>query len=149
MKKWLLIVGILVAGVGSFALFQTYRSGWESGGDRTEVRINGHEFQVEVVRTEAARERGLSGRDSLCVDCGMLFVFDQPDRYGFWMKEMKFPLDIVWIIDNRVSYIKKDVSQQDQTHVYLPPDPADKILEIQAGDSERFGIREGSVVSVE
>src|SRR3972149_7220741 len=57
---------------------------------------------VEVARTEAEKVRGLSGREGLAADRGMLFVYETPVRPMIWMREMRFPLDILWIRDGRV-----------------------------------------------
>ena len=59
-------------------------------------------LSVEVADTQASRELGLSGREKMGDDEGILFVFDTPGRYGFWMKDMQFPLDIIWINQNGV-----------------------------------------------
>jgi uncharacterized membrane protein (UPF0127 family) len=69
------------------------------------VIIAGVRLSVEVADTPAERGRGLSGREMLPENSGMLFVFDTPGRYGFWMYGMKFPLDIIWIDESlRVVY---------------------------------------------
>ena len=66
----------------------------ESGGRK--LRVGSGEVRVEIVETEAERQRGLSGRKEMGEDEGMLFVFDYPARHEFWMKEMLFDLDFVW-----------------------------------------------------
>src|SRR3989344_8724609 len=62
------------------------------------VSIGGVEYTLEMANTDAVRAKGLSGRDELCLRCGMLFVFEQPGQYAFWMKDMRLPLDIVWLL---------------------------------------------------
>src|SRR5690349_12394377 len=63
------------------------------------ITIDNATFSVVVAKTPEEREKGLSGRDSLAQNSGMLFVFDHPDTYTFWMKGMKFPLDMIFIKD--------------------------------------------------
>jgi uncharacterized membrane protein (UPF0127 family) len=75
------------------------------------VIIAGVRLSVEVADTPAERGRGLSGREMLPENSGMLFVFDTPGRYGFWMYGMKFPLDIIWIDERlRVVYFVENVT---------------------------------------
>jgi uncharacterized membrane protein (UPF0127 family) len=112
------------------------------------VTVDCHGFRVETVETEEDRMKGLGGREGLCPDCGMLFLFDRPERYGFWMKDMRFPLDIVWIDGDKVVFVARDVPTEPLESI-APPVPADKVLEIPAGSAERYGIRPGSPVEME
>lgn len=57
-------------------------------------------IKAEVVDNEEARMKGLSGRDNLADDEGMFFVFEKSDIYPFWMKDMKFAIDIIWIMED-------------------------------------------------
>jgi uncharacterized protein len=92
----------------------------------------------------------LGYRDSLPIDTGMLFVYDHPERYGFWMKGMRFPLDFIWINGNKVAdlspNILQPVSDAVQPVSLAPAVPADKVLEVNAGVIESLGIRVGDLV---
>jgi len=91
---------------------------------------------VEVVSKDADMERGLMYRVGLGQDKGMLFVFSYDDRHQFWMKNMHFNLDILWIgFDSRIVYIGKDVPACtiDPCTVYSPDKPARYVLEINRG----------------
>src|SRR3989338_4766663 len=66
------------------------------------IVMNGQSVIVELAQTPEARKQGLSGRQNLCETCGMLFIFPENNRYTFWMKEMNFPLDIIWLKDGVV-----------------------------------------------
>lgn len=111
------------------------------------VIVRGHTFSVELATTEDERLIGLGGRDALCPDCGMLFVFGHPDRYGFWMKDMRFPLDILWIKDDKIVFIASKISP-DFSQSIQPPVSADKVLELNAGTADKYDIAEGSVVEI-
>lgn len=111
------------------------------------VTIDNAVFSVEVVRTAEEQMRGLGYRDTLCENCGMLFLFDRPEKIGFWMKEMRFPIDILWIRDGTIVHIERAVSHTDQQTVYTPQEPADSVFEINAGMSDRHRIHVGSTVS--
>jgi uncharacterized membrane protein (UPF0127 family) len=66
-----------------------------------------HRIRAEIASTEESRERGLMQRRSLCRDCGMLFVFEKPDRLNFWMKNTVLPLSIAFIgADGRIINIE-------------------------------------------
>jgi len=68
---------------------------------------NGRVVTAEIAKTEEERARGLMFRDRLGENEGMLFIFEEPDFYSFWMKNMKFPIDIIWLSEEkkRGSYI--------------------------------------------
>lgn len=108
---------------------------------------------AEVVDTKPSRELGLSGREYMRDDEGMLFVFDLPGRYGFWMKDMAFPLDIVWINQNGV-VVKIEPNFTPESYKQNPPktainDPeANYVLEINAGRAEKYGLFLGSKIKI-
>src|SRR6266705_3024888 len=71
------------------------------------LQVSGHIVRLEVAKTAAAQAKGLGGRQGIANDQGMLFVFSKEDVECFWMKDMRFPLDIIWL-DGRqkVRYIE-------------------------------------------
>lgn len=129
------------------------------GGDAREhisVRAAGLAVDAEVVRTPEERAQGLSGRDALADGAGMLFVFDREHIASFWMREMQFPLDIVWIgSDKTVVDISSNVPppapgtlDSDLPH-YSPSVPVLYVLEVNAGAAEQAGVAIGDGVSFE
>ncbi|MDD5590195.1 MAG: DUF192 domain-containing protein [Candidatus Portnoybacteria bacterium] len=97
------------------------------------------------------RARGLSGRDSLDQNQGMLFIFEKPDLYGFWMKDMKFPLDFIWISGNKITDLSENIPYPRENSYlnlpkYQPKEPVDKVLEINAGLVEKYGIKIGDEI---
>lgn len=108
------------------------------------LQVGNTQVAVEVRDTEEGRSQGLSGREQLGEDEGMLFIFDQPGIYGFWMKDMKFPLDFIWIKDNAVAEIRENVGI-DQMDI-RPKEAADKVLEVNSGWVEKQGIKVGDAV---
>ena len=66
------------------------------------ITINGTPINVVLAETPAERVRGLSGRETLPQNEGMLFLFENTDYHAFWMKNMRFPIDIIWMDDDRV-----------------------------------------------
>lgn len=108
------------------------------------VIINGVKVAVEVRDTSAERQQGLSGRERLGEDEGMLFVFEQPGIYPFWMKDMKFPLDFVWMRENKVVDLREKVGITEMN--IKPGQPADKVLEVNSGWIEKHKIKVGDEV---
>lgn len=103
-------------------------------------------LRVEIADTPEARSRGLGGRDALSDDEGMLFVFEKRGVYPFWMKDTRFPLDIVWINRGIVKEVARLEPPQDPSAVppwHMPRVFADRVLEVSAGRAEALGIRPG------
>ncbi|MFA5934175.1 MAG: DUF192 domain-containing protein [Candidatus Paceibacterota bacterium] len=113
-----------------------------------EVQIEGITLKAEVVDTDTERERGLSGHKLLKEDEGMLFVFEKPGIYPFWMKEMLFPIDIMWISsDYKIVYIKKDAQPSSYPETFNPEKSAMYVLEVSSGFSDRHQVKVGDIVS--
>jgi uncharacterized membrane protein (UPF0127 family) len=114
------------------------------------VKIAGASIKVDLALTPREQEQGLSGRTELKENSGMLFVFSQPGKYNFWMKDMNFPIDIIWIGgDMRVVYIKKNASPLLYPELYGPgPDDANAkyVLEVVDGFSEKNNLKVGDRV---
>ena len=90
--------------------------------------------------------QGLSGQEDLCENCAMLFLFNEKGWHSFWMKKMKFDLDMIWIDKNKIVYIVKNVSRKKEFEVIKSEYKADKILEINAGLADKLGIKVGDKV---
>lgn len=143
---FLLIVACVVAGV---LLFFGTRNG-----DIYEtpfVNINGRTISVDLAETPEAQRRGLSGRETLDGDAGMLFLFPEKQITGFWMKEMRFPIDIVWISEGEIIGIEKNIDPQigareEDLKIYFPPFAVDAVLEISAGKADEWGIIVGDKI---
>lgn len=108
-------------------------------------RIGSAEARAEVASSPQKKQRGLSGRESLPENQGMLFVFEHASSRSFWMYEMNFPLDFIWIREHKVVGITKNVPvyTDDSITTLRSPEPADMILEFEAGTVERLDIKEG------
>lgn len=113
---------------------------------RTVPVVLGEEtFVLEVADTSSTRERGLSGRDGLATSTGMLFAFEHPGRYSFWMKDMHFPIDIMWLRDDWcVVHIMPNVSPDSYPDTFAPPVPATYVIEVGAGALSENGVTIGA-----
>ncbi|MBI4160668.1 MAG: DUF192 domain-containing protein [Candidatus Yanofskybacteria bacterium] len=98
------------------------------------VKLGNRTIRAEVADTPEKRARGLSARDELADDEGMLFVFNEPGYHGFWMKEMRFPIDIIWAdFSGRIVDIATGVMPETYPQVFKPREQAKYVLELNAG----------------
>lgn len=112
-----------------------------------EVIVGGKTFFVELAKTETEQNRGLSLHVPLLDNQGMLFVFQKPDLYGFWMKDMLFSLDIIWIDSNlRIIHIEKSILPDTYPKTFYPESKSLYVLEISAGQSDILNIKIGDAV---
>jgi hypothetical protein len=111
------------------------------------IEIGGKKFIAKTSLTQEEHARGLGGEKSLCRRCAMLFVFNDNGQKSFWMKEMNFDLDIIWIAGGKIAYIAKNVSHN-SPDIITPNLGADKVLEISAGLSDRFGFKAGDPIRI-
>jgi uncharacterized protein len=113
---------------------------------------SGKLLQVEVMVKDGDREMGLMFRPSLPEDRGMLFVFDTVDFHGIWMKNCKFPIDILWLDEQRqVVHVAESVPpcKADPCPVYEPLRRAAYVVELNAGQARREKAALGTTVSFE
>ena len=121
------------------------------------VKIAGQNIKVDLALTNGEQELGLSGRKSLNENEGMLFVFNLPGKYPFWMKDMNFPIDIIWLAppeagvgSAKVVYIKKNALPELYPETYGPgenDENAKYVLEVMAGFSDKNNLKIGDSVT--
>ena len=106
----------------------------------------GEEIPVEVADTLKKRSLGLGKRTSLKKGWGMLFVFEKRNPQRFWMKDMQFPLDIIWLDNHRIVYIihnARPANSRDDPEVMTSPVPVNFVLEIAAGRAAKLRLKTG------
>lgn len=140
---FIVAVGLFIQKSGSINTPNTAKS----------MTVGGKSISIEIANTSELRTKGLSGRGSLGIDNGMLFVFDSQNvEPGFWMKDMLIPLDFIWINDGKVVKIDKNVpapaagTPDSSLTVYYPATPIDYVLEVNAGFSDANKLKVGSQV---
>ncbi len=105
-------------------------------------------IQVIVASTSEAMSLGLGHRQSLPENYGMLFFLPSPGKPGFWMKNMNFPIDIIWLNSSKkVVGLALNISPDSYPHMYFPPTPISYVLEINSGKANDFGIATGTILS--
>ncbi|PIR73965.1 MAG: hypothetical protein COU35_04900 [Candidatus Magasanikbacteria bacterium CG10_big_fil_rev_8_21_14_0_10_47_10] len=119
---------------------------------RAVLELKGERVEVLVAGTPVHWYKGLGGRDRLKNADAMLFVFPYEDRHGFVMRDMRFPIDIIWFQDGRVVDIAPNVpldpEVEQDLHVYLPRNVANAALEIPAGWAVAHDLRIGDRLEV-
>ena len=125
------------------AFLYIFANAYSVYGNRIEkIKIGENIFQAERVSSPERLQKGLSNRKTLCQNCAMLFEFPKAGRRSFWMQDMNFPLDIIWIENKKIVHIEKNVPQN-FSRVLSPQNEADQVLEINAGLAEKIGIEVG------
>ncbi len=103
----------------------------------------------ELADTSLERELGLSGRVEIPRNYAMLFVFDSPARYSFWMKDMQVSIDIIWLDENHVvTKVDEAVSPDTFPTLYYPPNPTRYVLETAAGEAKVLGWTKGTTIAL-
>jgi len=124
----------------------------------TLAEVRGHQLVLEVVSDDVARAKGLGGHAPLSDREGMLFVFPTAETRTFWMKDMTFPIDIVWLTGTdpnvlRVAGYEKNVDPQIgakdyELKLYTSPEPVSYVMEVRGGLMGEWGIQPGDPVRV-
>lgn len=105
--------------------------------------------QIEIVDTPQTRAQGLSGRAEVPTDYGLLFIFPEKGNYGFWMKDMLVPIDILWIADDgTILGIAAEVQPETYPEAFYPPEPVRYVLETRAGEAQLRGWSVGTVLAL-
>lgn len=104
---------------------------------------------LAVAATPNQRRRGLSDYDSLDDNEGMLFIYDQPGNYGFWMKDMDFAIDVIWLDeDYEVVTVKRNLSPSSYPNTFYPTKPAKNVIEVASGTAQTLKINPGDRLNV-
>lgn len=112
-----------------------------------QISLNGAVFKVELAQTTAEQSRGLSGRASLGEREGMLFIFAATGTPAFWMREMNFPIDIIWLADDwRVADISPELSPATYPQTFSPRAPVKYVLEVASGTAQNLNLKIGDLI---
>lgn len=113
------------------------------------LRAGDASYTLTIASTPALREQGLSGRKTMAADRGMLFVFAKPQRVCMWMKDMQFPIDMIWLDeDKKVLYVRERVSPDTYPESFCSDEPAKYVIELKAGEAARRHITPGQELAL-
>ncbi len=114
-----------------------------------QVTLGDEDFSLSVADTKESRVAGLSNVDSMQYYDGMLFVFETASTHGFWMKDMRFPLDIIWLDETgKIVHIEEQLSPDTYPRVFKPAQPARYVIELNAGVVAESNIAIGDQISL-
>jgi uncharacterized membrane protein (UPF0127 family) len=154
-KMIFLIIGIVlivVAVAGGFWWYSMFARACNPPLPQQAITVGNTKFNVEMATTMAEQSCGLSGRTGLGDNQGMIFIFGSGSTQTFWMKDMTFALDMIWISGNKVVGFAQDVpppapgTQLWQLKLYSSPSAVDKVLEVNAGTVAKDNIQVGDAV---
>lgn len=138
MKTKITLFLILIALLAGILLFQD---------KKPYLKLNNDKISLIIADTEEKREKGLGDTESMPDSTAMLFVFDEPDTYAFWMKDMKFPIDIVWLNENKeVVHIVESAMPESYPENFVPPQKSQYVFELNAGLVSKYGIKVGNIL---
>ncbi len=155
MNRNLIILGLILVLLVGFVVFAMSGQSIQFGASNKSATIKDQTVKLEIADSQEEREKGLSNRKSLPEDTGLLFVFDKADKYPFWMKDMQFPIDIIFLNNNKIVSIYHDVkpyigNQSEQVEnliLYSPEAPANRVLELNAGQAKKFDLKKGDEIT--
>ena len=114
------------------------------------ISIDNVKVKVDFALTPEEQARGLSGRVSLGENEGMLFVFPAPGRHYFWMQDMRFPIDIIWVgEDKHVIFVEKNASPASFPNSFGPNADSKYVLEVNAGFADLHYLKVGDEVQLD
>ncbi|HVV15003.1 MAG TPA: DUF192 domain-containing protein [Candidatus Paceibacterota bacterium] len=148
MKSAFVAIGIGAAAVAVFLLYYSFNPmpAVPTMLPTKEISVGTTTIVVEVASDQAQEEQGLSGRTSLPEGRGMLLAFEHNGDWGIWMKDMRFPIDILFISETgNVVSINENVSPDTYPQVFYPPLAVRYVLELPAGFAAAHGIAPDSV----
>lgn len=157
MKTILGLFALLLLVIGAIAYTQHMPIGglFNAKNKNPNIVIDNHIFTLLVAQTDQEKNTGLSNKTTLPKDTGMLFIFNSPLNIPFWMKNMKFPIDIIFIADNKILRILSNVpipaegANDDEIPKYTSLTPYNNVLEITAGLAKEYKFKVGDSVKIE
>lgn len=104
-------------------------------------------YNLEYAKTTSQQELGLSDRPCLPDDGALLFLFPTDDKFGIWMKNMKFPIDVIWLDkDRRIVTIKKDMEPSSYPKIFYPDTTSRYVIELKKGSADKLKVQVGSTL---
>ncbi|PIR80195.1 MAG: hypothetical protein COU25_01210 [Candidatus Levybacteria bacterium CG10_big_fil_rev_8_21_14_0_10_35_13] len=142
-----IFIFIIFAVIGAFLYFNNDKTISSS-----KVIIKGKEFNAEIANSAEDKQTGLAKYNKINDNFMMVFPFNKKGYYTFWMKDMKFSIDIIYVADNKVVDIFKNVpfpkKESENLPRYTSSLPADTVLEINAGLFDKYGFKIGDSIKI-
>ena len=148
-----MIILTLIPLLIGISIFLIWYFNHASAYERISLQIGENTIEADLADTIAKRTKGLSGRKSLGENEGMFFEFPIKGKHGFWMKDMNFPIDIIWIADNKIIGVEENVDPQIgssfvQLKTYYPEVLVNYVLEIASDGFKKLDIKIEDLVKI-
>jgi uncharacterized membrane protein (UPF0127 family) len=131
--------------IGSVFMYSKLNADMYEGSPK--LRLPSKEVSLIYVNNSESRISGLSGMKALPDDEAMLFVFEEPGRYGIWMKDMNFPIDIIWLDSHKkIVSIQHDILPETYPTVFKPDSESLYVLETNHGFAKENNFEVGKVL---
>lgn len=128
LKKIVVAVVVVVLAIAGYIAWQHAK--------KPTLRVAGHVYVLEVAKTEQQQEKGLGYRDDMPTDHGMLFSYAKPGKYCYWMRGMRFPLDIIWAdMQKHIVKVEQNLAPKTYPTTYCPDKAAQYVIELNAGQA--------------
>jgi len=138
---------VLVASFSSNQQSDTGVSKYQNHRSDIQVEINNIILDTQIAQTSQDRATGLSNHTSLGEKQAMLFIFQKPGVYSFWMKDMDFPIDIFWLNENKeIIFIKENAQPESYPESFGPKEESLYVLETVTGFSNKHDIKIGDTM---
>jgi len=148
--KWgrrFLVVAEIVAAVTA-AIGLTVFTGQPRAPHTATLHTANKQYNLRVAATAQQQEKGLGDIASMPENSGMLFWFTDDKPRCFWMKDMHFPLDIIWVdAAHRVTHVQPHISPATYPNAFCPPAPARYVIELNSGEAARAGLQRGETLT--
>ena len=107
-----------------------------------------NKLDIEFATTVSQQQVGLSGRPCIPKNGALIFIFPTDDKFGIWMKDMNFSIDVVWLDkDKKIVSLDKNMQPNSYPKVYYPKSDARYAIELNAGQADKIGLTEGQVLN--
>lgn len=147
-RRYIVVIAIIVLlCAGAYMAFAPH--GASAPADkRPSLTIGGQTVRIDIADNDPERARGLGGRAGLEDTEGMLFIFENEGMHSFWMKDMRFSIDMVWLdSDKRIIYIEENVSPETFPQSFGPSELSRFVIELPAGWIKSHNVRVGETVA--
>lgn len=119
------------------------------GYETVDLRLGDQTIVLDVADTPAKQQLGLGQRADLPPNRGMIFTYDAPGDRCFWMKDMNFPIDIIWLnAEKQIIHIVRELKPETYPQSYCPPQPADDVVELHPGSADKYQLKLGDSLAL-
>lgn len=145
-KNIILIISPVLIIIAGFLIWRLFF--YIPSSNTINVKISNTDYKIELAKTIAQRTKGLSGREILCKNCGMIFIFSYETELPFWMKDTLIPLDMIWLNKDGKIVDIQTAAETNSTKIYQNQTKAQYVLELNANDSQKLNLKIGDIIDL-